>query len=104
MVFQVGVWRSLVAHTLGVRVVGRSNRLTPTNSKLHADKASLNTLVQLRRTRSSPDCGPFCGPSFSKEVFFQGIQCSYRIAPSLRPYVRVAVEHPLTLSVRPVGE
>ena len=26
----IGVWRSLVAHSLGVRVVGRSNRLTPT--------------------------------------------------------------------------
>ena len=30
----VGAWRSLVAHTLGVRVVGRSNRLTPTNLNL----------------------------------------------------------------------
>ena len=26
----IGVWRSLVAYSLGVRVVGRSNRLTPT--------------------------------------------------------------------------
>lgn len=26
----VGAWRSPVAHSLGVRVVGRSNRLTPT--------------------------------------------------------------------------
>ena len=28
----VGVWRSLVAHTLGVRVVAGSNPATPTNS------------------------------------------------------------------------
>ena len=28
----VGAWRSLVAHSLGVRVVGRSNRLAPTTS------------------------------------------------------------------------
>ena len=28
----VGAWRSPVAYSLGVRVVGRSNRLAPTNS------------------------------------------------------------------------
>ncbi len=27
----VGAWRSPVAYSLGVRVVGRSNRLAPTN-------------------------------------------------------------------------
>ena len=27
----VGAWRSLVAHSLGVREVGRSNRLAPTS-------------------------------------------------------------------------
>jgi hypothetical protein len=26
----IGAWRSLVAYSLGVRVVGRSNRLAPT--------------------------------------------------------------------------
>ena len=30
---RVGVWRSLVAHTLGVRVVAGSNPATPTNLK-----------------------------------------------------------------------
>ncbi len=31
---QVGAWRSLVAHTLGVGVVGGSNPLAPTNLRL----------------------------------------------------------------------
>ena len=30
----VGAWRSLVAHTLGVRVVAGSNPAAPTNAKL----------------------------------------------------------------------
>lgn len=31
----VGVWRSLVAHLLGVQVVEGSNPFTPTNSSLN---------------------------------------------------------------------
>ena len=30
----VGAWRSPVAHSLGVREVGRSNRLAPTSSPI----------------------------------------------------------------------
>ncbi len=31
----IGAWRSLVAHSFGVRVVGRSNRLAPTIFKAY---------------------------------------------------------------------
>jgi len=37
-VFDVGVWRSLVAHTLGVRVVAGSNPATPTKHEVVGSK------------------------------------------------------------------
>jgi hypothetical protein len=44
VVYGVGAWRSLVAHSLGVRVVGRSNRLAPTIIQNRAGVSGIETL------------------------------------------------------------
>ena len=41
----VGAWRSPVAHSLGVREVGRSNRLAPTISFFRANIGSLGLQI-----------------------------------------------------------
>ena len=47
--YGVGAWRSLVAHTLGVRVVAGSNPAAPTKQKYNK---SLNNLSRARQTIS----------------------------------------------------
>ncbi len=44
----VGTWRSLVAHTLGVRGVGGSNPLVPTIHCLHME---IEVSIRLNRSK-----------------------------------------------------
>ena len=50
----IGAWRSLVAHSLGVRVVGRSNRLAPTRRRGTVHRAPATTAV------SGSECSVAC--------------------------------------------
>ncbi len=60
----VGVWRSLVAHTLGVRVVAGSNPATPTNLK--SSKSKGFSEFRLGMAQPAPeDCAQFCALPFS---------------------------------------
>ena len=61
-----GAWRSLVAHSLGVREVDRSNRFAPTIWKLGAAVISRSPLVyfaaRLRNIRRGPLNAPLAIP------------------------------------------
>ena len=53
MIGDVGAWRSPVAYSLGVRVVGRSNRLAPTNKKSAACRVQEGKKTQPLGTQTS---------------------------------------------------
>ena len=61
----VGAWRSLVAHTLGVRVVAGSNPAAPTNQFLNTVR-HFSQFQFGSASAESADCGGFCGDPASK--------------------------------------
>jgi hypothetical protein len=68
----VGVWRSLVAHTLGVRVVAGSNPATPTNLNLQSNQLFIRCVSSGMDWQDRPIVGSllqFC--LFSQSLKFE---------------------------------
>jgi hypothetical protein len=88
----VGAWRSLVAHTLGVRVVAGSNPAAPTNSKPKRFKAFLRILVQNRIALRPRLWGLLWGPCLKIDDcrFARALQRRDSVPARLRPDMGVA--------------